>query len=57
MDARRSHELPRLQIGWIDNVCLPLYKVRKLLIKCIFQIDNYNEYSFFFSYKEYVYVM
>lgn len=25
MDARRSHELPRLQIGWIDNVCLPLY--------------------------------
>lgn len=32
MDARRSHELPRLQIGWIDNVCLPLYKVGKLLI-------------------------
>ena len=27
MDARRSHELPRLQIGWIDNVCMPLYKV------------------------------
>ncbi|CAF0874237.1 unnamed protein product [Brachionus calyciflorus] len=25
MDARRSHELPRLQVGWIDNVCLPLY--------------------------------
>lgn len=26
MDARRSHELPRLQIGWIDNVCMPLYR-------------------------------
>lgn len=25
MDARRYHELPRLQIAWIDNVCLPLY--------------------------------
>jgi dual 3',5'-cyclic-AMP and -GMP phosphodiesterase 11 len=28
MDARRSHELPRLQIGWIDNICMPLYTVR-----------------------------
>lgn len=25
MDARRSDELPRLQIGWIDGVCWPLY--------------------------------
>lgn len=43
MDARRASELPRLQIGWIDNICLPLYQVfirlisRKLeLIKCFF---------------------
>ena len=28
MDARRSHELPRLQIGWLDSVCLPLYSVK-----------------------------
>lgn len=28
MDARRYHELPRLQIAWIDNVCMPLYSVR-----------------------------
>jgi dual 3',5'-cyclic-AMP and -GMP phosphodiesterase 11 len=27
MDVRRSHELPRLQIGWLNNVCFPLYKV------------------------------
>ena len=27
MDARRSHELPRLQIGWLDNVISPLYFV------------------------------
>jgi hypothetical protein len=27
MDARRSHEMPRLQIGWIDNVIVPLYTV------------------------------
>jgi hypothetical protein len=27
MDARRASELPRLQIGWIDNICLPLYSV------------------------------
>ena len=31
MDARRSHELPRLQIGWIDNVCMPLYMNISLL--------------------------
>lgn len=27
MDARRASELPRLQIGWIDSICLPLYHV------------------------------
>lgn len=30
MDARRSNELPRLQINWIDRVCYPLYKVDKI---------------------------
>ncbi len=32
MDARRASELPRLQIGWIDNICLPLYKVGGLYL-------------------------
>ena len=26
MDIRRSHNMPKLQIGWIDTVCMPLYK-------------------------------
>jgi hypothetical protein len=36
MDIRRSHELPRLQVGWIDNVCMPLYKVKSFSISIEF---------------------
>lgn len=25
MDERRSDQLPRLQMGWIDSVCYPLF--------------------------------
>ena len=32
MDRERQHELPKLQMDWIDGVCLPLYKVRKAQI-------------------------
>jgi hypothetical protein len=28
MDRKRQHELPQLQIRWIADICLPLYKVR-----------------------------
>ena len=27
MDREKKDELPSLQIGWIDGICLPLYKV------------------------------
>lgn len=27
MDRERQHELPRLQINWITDICLPLYQV------------------------------
>jgi len=27
MDRERQHELPQLQIRWIADICLPLYKV------------------------------
>jgi dual 3',5'-cyclic-AMP and -GMP phosphodiesterase 11 len=27
MDRERQHELPRLQLRWLADVCLPLYKV------------------------------
>jgi hypothetical protein len=27
MDRERLHELPQLQIRWITDICLPLYKV------------------------------
>lgn len=26
MDERRSDQLPRLQMGWIDAVCMPLFQ-------------------------------
>ena len=28
MDRERQDELPRLQMEWIDGICLPLFKVR-----------------------------
>lgn len=28
MDREKQDELPKLQLGWIDGICLPLYKVR-----------------------------
>ncbi|RNA28024.1 dual 3 -5 -cyclic-AMP and -GMP phosphodiesterase 11A [Brachionus plicatilis] len=31
MDERRSDQLPRLQMGWIDAVCFPLYQNLALL--------------------------
>lgn len=27
MDRRKKDELPKMQVGFIDFVCLPLYKV------------------------------
>ena len=27
MDRRKKNELPQMQVGFIDSVCLPLYKV------------------------------
>lgn len=26
MDREKQDELPKLQMGWIDGICLPLYK-------------------------------
>jgi dual 3',5'-cyclic-AMP and -GMP phosphodiesterase 11 len=35
MDRERQHELPQLQIRWIADICLPLYKVWvNILYKC-----------------------
>lgn len=30
MDRGKKDELPQMQVGFIDAVCLPLYKVRLL---------------------------
>ena len=27
MDRDEQHNLPKMQIGFIDSICLPLYKV------------------------------
>uniref|UniRef100_A0A0L8FHU1 PDEase domain-containing protein n=1 Tax=Octopus bimaculoides TaxID=37653 RepID=A0A0L8FHU1_OCTBM len=27
MDRGNEEELPKLQLGWIDSICLPLYQV------------------------------
>ena len=29
MDRDESHNLPKMQIGFIDSICLPLYKVKE----------------------------
>ena len=31
MDRQREDQLPNLQIQWIDNICMPLYKVCQVL--------------------------
>lgn len=28
MDREKEDELPKLQLSWIDGICLPLYKVK-----------------------------
>lgn len=33
MDRDEQHNLPKMQIGFIDSICLPLYKVSFLQIK------------------------
>ena len=32
MDRKKKHELPKMQVGFIDFICLPLYKVRVFLL-------------------------
>ena len=32
MDRRKKNELPQMQVGFIDSVCLPLYKVGLYLV-------------------------
>jgi hypothetical protein len=32
MDREKQDELPKLQMGWIDGICLPLYKVKLYII-------------------------
>ncbi len=35
MDREREHELPQLQIRWVNDICLPLYQVSvRLSSKC-----------------------
>ena len=31
MDREKKDELPSLQTGWIDGICLPLYQVAALI--------------------------
>lgn len=31
MDPSKAQDIPKFQIGWIDNVCLPLLNVRNNL--------------------------
>ena len=47
MDARRSHELPRLQIGWIDNICMPLYSVSNIAFMITIFYTSKNKDLFF----------
>ena len=35
MDRRKRHQLPKMQVGFIDSVCLPLYEVIKYFILLI----------------------
>lgn len=47
MDRERQHELPQLQIRWIADICLPLYKVQPrmpsaILIIIISSLQKYK---------------
>ena len=35
MDREKQDEVARLQLSWIDGVCLPLYKVGYLIVWCV----------------------
>lgn len=30
MDRKKKDDLPKMQVGFIDAICLPIYKVREL---------------------------
>lgn len=31
MNREKEDQLPMMQVGFIDSICLPIYEVRKLL--------------------------
>ena len=31
MDRKKKHELPKMQVGFIDAICMPLYEVGSIL--------------------------
>ena len=34
MDRKKKDDLPKMQVGFIDAICLPIYKVRKYPKRC-----------------------
>ncbi len=40
MDRDEKDNLPKMQIGFIDSICLPLYRVSR---KCLLQRENKNK--------------
>ena len=39
MDRRKKNELPKMQVGFIDAICMPLYEVCYMLLTfCILEV-------------------
>lgn len=43
MDRERKDELPQMQVGFIDVICLPLYKVKKKQVHNDIHFFTYND--------------
>jgi hypothetical protein len=54
MDRNKKDELPKMQVGFIDAICLPVYKVGVasiwLLAMVVLDLDTCS--NFFFNYIE-----
>ena len=48
MDREKQDQLPALQLGWIDGICLPLFKVCTSMIL----YDYYRNLYFLYVYLD-----
>lgn len=48
MDRKKKDELPKMQVGFIDAICMPVYKVshvQQVLNHWVFETAGYSSFS------------